>query len=239
MRTRRATPEPPRWYEWRSGVFALIYLIGLLGGWAIGRILGRGYLPAFRDIGEHFSHGATICAAAAIVCTAAAVGIRLWASSYLSASRVWSTDVRADALVIAGPFRYCRHPLYAANILLAAGLGSLAPLYGWIFIIAATVVFVGALITREERILERTHEAHYARYRASVPALIPRLVPVAAVNTEVGASLMQGLRTESFSVFIVAGAVSFFIAPQYGWWIFAAAYIAGVIVQRRIEGHRA
>jgi protein-S-isoprenylcysteine O-methyltransferase Ste14 len=236
METGQGSVAIPRWYEWRSGVFALLYALGFLGGWAAAAAAGRSYVPAFRQIGEHYGRtGGTIAVAGALLCVVVAVATRLWASSYLSEDRVWSKDAQVDALVIAGPFRYCRHPLYAANIALAVGLGSLAPLWGWIFIVVSHVVFVRILIAREERLFAADHEAEYAHYRQHVPALIPRFPPVALSGPARRPSWAQGLRTESLSLFIIAGAASFFIFPRFAGWILGAAYVIAVFVQRRIE----
>ncbi len=235
QKTQATVASLPRWYESRSGVFALIYATGLLCGWAVCAATGHGYVPAFRAIAQGYGAGSTIAAAAALGCIALAVAIRLWGSSYLSEERVWSKDARIDSLVIAGPFRYCRHPLYAANIVLALGLGSLAPLWGWIFIVIAHLFFVCALIGREERLLAARYKAEYAEYRRRVPALVPRFLPVPQSGADVRPAWHQGLRSESFSLFIIAGVASFFVVPRYGWWIFAGAYVVGVIVQRRIE----
>lgn len=224
---------PPRWYEWRSGVFVLIYAVGFLGGWAADGLAGRGYVPAYRDLAERGHASPSLAAAAALLCAALAVAIRLWGSSYLTEARVWSKDARVDSLVVDGPFCFCRHPLYAANILLSLALGSLAPLWGWIFIVAAHIVFSKVLIAREERSLTARYP-EYAKYRRQVGALVPRLVRPYKPQGGMHASLNRGLRTESFSIFIIAGASSFFIS-NYGWWILGAAYVVGVVVQRRIE----
>ena len=226
----------PAWYRGRSAVFALIYAVGFLGGWAVSAALGRPYIPAFRELGEHWgSKGVTIAVTGALLCMAAAFAIRVWGSSYLSAFTVWNANARTDALLVAGPFRYCRHPLYAANLLLALGMGAAAPLYGWAFIVFANLFFVYALLVHEERALAQRHDEAYARYRNAVPALFPRLVPVPALQTKVRPSLAQGFRAECFSGFVILGMMGFFIVPSYGGWILAASYILGVIVQRNVE----
>ncbi len=67
---------------------------------------------------------------------------------------MWSDDARTDSLVIAGPFRYLRNPLYVGNILMALSFSLFAPIGGWIDINVMNLVFVGALIRWEERGLE-------------------------------------------------------------------------------------
>ena len=226
----------PAWYRNRSAVFALIYAVGFLGGWAVSAGLGRPYIPAFRELGEQWrGEGVTIAITGALLCMVAAFAIRVWGSSYLSAFTVWNANARTDALLIAGPFRYCRHPLYAANLLLALGMGAAAPLYGWVFIVAANILFVYVLLKHEELALARRYGEAYAAYRKGVPALFPRPVPVPAVHTKVRPSLAQGFRAECFSGFVILGLTGFFVVPSYGGWVLAASYVLGVIVQRNVE----
>ncbi|MCP9912901.1 S-isoprenylcysteine methyltransferase [Cyanobium sp. BA20m-14] len=78
------------------------------------------------------------------------------------------------ALVTVGPYGRCRHPLYQALLLCSLGvslaLGSLLHLA----LLLALCAVLGGKARREERSLERLHP-DYVAYRASTPAIIPRL----------------------------------------------------------------
>jgi protein-S-isoprenylcysteine O-methyltransferase Ste14 len=231
----RGVVTPPSWYRFRSAVFASIFAAGFLGGWVVSFALHARYLAAFADLGSHWGQrGVATAAAAALAIAIAAVALRVWGASYLSAPTVWDEKPQAEVLVQSGPFAFVRHPLYLGNIMLALGLGAAAPLAGWIFIVAATVLFVNALIHHEEDGLTERHGSAYDAYRRSVPSLVPR-VPGLRAPQGAQPSLTQGLRSEAFTSFLILGVVGIFVVPRYGALAFAVCYLLGVFVQRRIE----
>jgi protein-S-isoprenylcysteine O-methyltransferase Ste14 len=63
--------------------------------------------------------------------------LRTWGAAYLRTAIVHDTAQHSDALVAEGPFRYTRNPLYLANLPMAAGIGVLASLWGFIFLVVA------------------------------------------------------------------------------------------------------
>ena len=72
------------------------------------------------------------------------------------------------ALVVAGPFRFSRNPLYLAQILLLAGLGQAA--FPWLLPIAVlqALLLDRLAIPREEQALAETFGEDFAAYRARV-----------------------------------------------------------------------
>lgn len=234
-RRRASAVKPPTWYRFRSAVFAGIFGTGFLGGWGVSVAVDGRYLAAFANLGSHWGErGAATAAGIALATAVAAVALRAWGASYLSASTVWDENSHAEGLVKCGPFAFVRHPLYLGNVLLAFGLGAAAPVAGWIFVLAATVLFVTALIHYEDNRLEEHHGSTYDAYRRSVPSLMPRLTRVRTVQS-VQPSLAQGLRSEAFTSFLILGVVGIFVVPRYGAFVFAFCYLLGVVVQRRIE----
>lgn len=96
---------------------------------------------------------------------------RIWASAHVAG--------RKDAeLVVDGPYARCRHPLYAASMVAAAGLalatGSL--LIGGAQLLAVSLLHVAA-VRREDAELALRFGAAHAVWRARVPALLPRAAP--------------------------------------------------------------
>jgi len=72
--------------------------------------------------------------------------VRTWARAY-----PWSADFSYPSPVRRnGPYRYLRNPQQLGNVLFAIGLGSLAPLWGFIFLVACETILVFRLIQREE-----------------------------------------------------------------------------------------
>lgn len=91
--------------------------------------------------------------------------------------RQWSLEARVlegHRLVVEGPYRHVRHPIYAGMLGLCLGTG--VNLTSWGVLAAATALyFVGTrLRTRvEEDLLTRELGEEYRHYAAEVPALLP------------------------------------------------------------------
>ncbi len=106
--------------------------------------------------------------------TFAGIAFAIWARMLLG--RNWSSDVtlkRDHELIVAGPYRWVRHPIYT-GILLAL-IGSALALGEWRGVLA--VPLAGAAFWRklkiEEAVMRRRFGETYAHYAKRVPALIP------------------------------------------------------------------
>ncbi len=79
-------------------------------------------------------------------------------------------------LVMHGPYRWVRHPLYTAGIVLFVSLGLIAA--NWFIVVMAGVALVGVrlvVIPREEHELIKTFGSSYHAYRARTGAMLPRI----------------------------------------------------------------
>ncbi|MDD5543208.1 MAG: isoprenylcysteine carboxylmethyltransferase family protein [Acidobacteriia bacterium] len=104
-------------------------------------------------------------------------GIRTWATAYLKAEVVHDSQLHSEGLVVDGPFRHVRNPLYLSNIFLALGMGTLASRAGFVFIVAVNTLFVFRLIWREEAELLAQQGESFRRFCAAVPRLWPSFTP--------------------------------------------------------------
>jgi protein-S-isoprenylcysteine O-methyltransferase Ste14 len=215
----------PWWYRGRTFVFAAIYFAGFFLGAAISFAMSGRYVGV--------ATGSAALTALAAACAALCLVLRVWGSSYLHAAIVWNADARTDEFFVAGPFRYVRNPLYLGTIFLAIGVGLMAPPAGCAFIIAANVVFTVMLARHEETILSAAYGTRFREYAAQVPALVPRLTPVAAQG-DAHPSLIDGLLSEVFTAALLAGIVLTFIDRRHGAIDFFVLYFAGIIAQRLI-----
>jgi protein-S-isoprenylcysteine O-methyltransferase Ste14 len=99
------------------------------------------------------------------------VAARIWLGGNWSGKVTLKQD---HELIRSGPYRWARHPIYTG--LLVAIIGSAVALGEWRGLIALALITAAFLrkIAVEERFLTRQFGATYARYRAEVPALVPR-----------------------------------------------------------------
>ena len=98
---------------------------------------------------------------------AVGLGIRAWASGYLA---------KNIGICAAGPYVYCRHPMYLATFIIIAGIAVAGNnFYMSLVAVALTVVTYVISIRREEALLRHLHGEDYTRYCRVIPCLFPRL----------------------------------------------------------------
>jgi protein-S-isoprenylcysteine O-methyltransferase Ste14 len=111
----------------------------------------------------------------------AGAGMILFAFGFLVfiwAQAVFLLGWHKDQLVTTGPFRLCRHPMYAAWILIMLpAVGLIA--HSWLVMANVAVVYVAfkLLIPREDRKLEAAFASDYLAYRSQTHELLPWLRP--------------------------------------------------------------
>jgi protein-S-isoprenylcysteine O-methyltransferase Ste14 len=124
-------------FEHRFWIICAIYFVGF----ALSAVDHAPFIVALRRLiapsiardnpeAEQFARIVISIGALLVFLTAA---LRTWGAAYLRTSVVHDTAQHSDALVADGPFRYTRNPLYLANLPMAAGIGVLASLSGFIF----------------------------------------------------------------------------------------------------------
>ena len=109
----------------------------------------------------------------------------------------------------------------------------MAPVAGCVLIVLANVIFIIALARHEEAILEAAYGERFRSYAAQVPALIPRLTPVAAQG-KAQPSLVQGLLAEVFTGALLVGIILALVDKTHGEIDFFVCYGAGIVAQRLI-----
>lgn len=188
----QAVRPSPWWYRRRGTVIGAIYGLGfVLGNLTFDGVAQR---AAFVAWGAGSRGGGPLAWAA----VAAALVAWFWRASgtaYLRREVVFADDVQRDRLVVAGPFRYVRNPLYLGNLFLAFAVAVLAPPLGFAIIVLGNVAFGGLLAAEESRELAARYGAAYDAFRAAVPAFVPRVTPAvvpgsASVQPAWGAALL-------------------------------------------------
>lgn len=230
------TQRSPWWYRQRGLVLAAVYALAFFGGSLLWSLGGRQDEALAMWAGARLgSFGPDLVLALGTLLAITAWAIRVWGASYLSARVVWNPDATTNALLVDGPFRYLRNPLYLGNALLALGIGTLAAPYGFAILIIGHAIFLPMLMRFEERGLRERYGAAYDAYARAVPAFIPRLTPAHVNGSVTGTpSLVQGLRAEILSAALVIGMLEVWFAGRYGGIIFIALWIGGWLAQRLV-----
>jgi protein-S-isoprenylcysteine O-methyltransferase Ste14 len=95
------------------------------------------------------------------------LGVRFWASGYISKSRVLTT---------AGPYAYVRNPLYLGNFIVGLGVVIAANnMWMLLYYFLSFLVLYAGTIREEEEVLKEKFGAAYSEYLESVPMLLPSL----------------------------------------------------------------
>lgn len=184
-----------RWFQWRS--FSPVPLLAFLI-----------FLPAT------FSPSPAV-AIAALLGVVTSEALRIWAVGCAGSA----TRTRGDTipeLVVAGPYRFVRNPLYVANIAMYA---LTALLFGMPWL--ALVIFVYSsvqyhfIVAFEESRLTATFGESYRSFVARVPRWLPQLsgFPQATPHTF---SLMRALRSERSTLLAMVAMVALYLLKTSG-----------------------
>jgi protein-S-isoprenylcysteine O-methyltransferase Ste14 len=213
----QAAKPSPWWYRQRGSVIGAIFGLGFfLGNTSID---GKPSLPAAVVWGLHWG-GAGIYALLwlGVVLVLLAWLARLSGTAYLRGDVVFAANVQRDRLIVDGPFRYVRNPLYLGNVLMALGIGLYAPPLGFAIIVFGNTLLVVMLAREEAKQLAVQYGADYAIYRAAVPAFLPRLTPAAFPSAgTIKPHLRSALMAESFTLTMGIALVPIAVAGRAGF----------------------
>jgi protein-S-isoprenylcysteine O-methyltransferase Ste14 len=176
------------WRGWlmRRGLKAW-YLVEVVGMWGGTTLLVVLLAPWWLSWGFD---GAVPLRALGGLLALVSVGVGAWAcfkmgwARLLFAGALFSPGAGAEEnrvpqrLVVEGPYRYVRNPLYATDFALILGTALLANKLFLILLAALYAAQLALQLPLEERELRRRFGLSYARYCRLVPRFIPRLRPV-------------------------------------------------------------
>jgi protein-S-isoprenylcysteine O-methyltransferase Ste14 len=147
----------------------LLHIVPLL--FAAYLLVARAPLPL---LNERFAPLAIRSAALGAALTFAGLAFSIWARFVIADN--WSSDVqlkRDHELIIKGPYRWVRHPIYTG--LLLAFIGSAWAVGEWRGVLAVAIVAASfwRKLKLEEALMHRQFGEAYVLYAARTPALIP------------------------------------------------------------------
>ena len=142
--------------KWASLAAVLLMVTGLLGQFYTGHLFGRSPLAI----------GVQIAAAGLMIAARLAFGLR----SFHAAA-----NPTAGGLVTSGPYKYIRHPIYAA-VIYFVWAGALDR-WSWVAIAGASAVTVSGFVRMlaEERLVVARYP-EYRDYQARVRRIVPYVV---------------------------------------------------------------
>jgi len=163
---KRTAERQGRWG--RSTIIAVAVLFLLL-------FISRRAIPT--SAGSRLWADSPAIAIAAVLATATGLIILLWARVILAGN--WSADVvlkENHELIVRGPYRHVRHPIYTGIILMALGgvlLWGTTTALALMFLLPA---FLWRKLLQEERLMTQHFPDAYPLYRARVKALVPFVI---------------------------------------------------------------
>jgi protein-S-isoprenylcysteine O-methyltransferase Ste14 len=230
-------PATPWDFKARAAVFGFIFGVGFFVGYNLQYNLYGNGLPTYVVIGQRYG-SAGIHAAAFLLFILILMGymLRVWGTAYLSTGVVWNADTTSGGLLLSGPYRYVRNPLYLGNLFAAAGIGMIGPPWAMLIIVAGVTAFCLRLIAVEERYLAALYGQAYLNYRKLVPALIPRLTAAPVAVDPRSPKWADGFWGETFYfAFVIAAlynALFTWAQPGLAVWLIVIAVFAIANVAR-------
>ena len=79
----------------------------------------------------------------------------------------------ADEMVVVGPYRFVRHPMYTAALCISFGLACLTQSLAFLWVFCIYVVLIVLLIPTEEEGLRRAYGERYIAYHQKVKRIAP------------------------------------------------------------------
>ena len=163
----RNTPEAPAKHEPFAG--RLLYMVILILGFVL--LFGRVRMPHGQ---MRLWNASRISDALGLSIQAIGLAFSVWARRALGKN--WAARVTIGAkqeLIVAGPYRIVRHPIYSGLLFALIGTAVIAvnlnALAGFLLILVSVVI----KLRREESALREHFGEAYADYASQVPALVP------------------------------------------------------------------
>jgi protein-S-isoprenylcysteine O-methyltransferase Ste14 len=219
----------PWWYRQRGSVFGAIYGLGFFLGYLIGGSAAEPVSVAWAGLVPG-RHGTAIILWCGVASGLIAWFWRAWGTAYLRSDVVFAADVQRDKLIVAGPFRYVRNPLYLGNMFLAFSAAIFAPPLGFAIIILGNAVLGVSLANHESRLMALRYGPAYEAFRSAVPPFVPRLTPAAVPGSvSVAPSWRAALLGEAFCLTIAIAIVPVALFGEGGlpafWTIFILTFV--------------
>lgn len=203
-------------FRLRGIILTLLVLLGFWAPWIQALDLGKRVsllewlaLEMSRAGLLSFLYATPLVIAAGTLLAALGMLLRVSGTAYMGSRTVNSRRMQAPRLVVCGPYRYMRNPLYLGSWFMLAAIAFLMPPTGALVALPLIALFLLRLVLGEEAFLAAELGDPYRAYQRAVPRLLPRLRSNLPPGGEAPRWLLA-LLTElnAISVFIVLAAIS-------------------------------
>ena len=144
----------------------------------LGVIIGIARLPGNREYFRKLTPATidSIAGAAGLAACVAGFAFAVWARLHLG--RNWGMPMsfkQGHELVMTGPYRYVRHPIYTGMMLALLGSALIAG-RAWFVVLTAMVIYCVHSARTEERLMLENFSETYTEYKKRTKAFIPFVI---------------------------------------------------------------
>lgn len=193
-------------FRYRVAILAVLYTVGFVafGEFPLGSATGQTTWLVVSSLiaGTHslsLNSATLFVTVVALLSGIAGTALRVWGTAHLGATAMTGSDMLAGQMVVSGPYRHLRNPLYLGLWLLTIPIILLMPVAGAIFVLLMLSLFLLRIIGGEESHLGEKLGESYHSYRAQVPRLVPTPI-VTMSHSGVRPRWMQALVAEIFAL---------------------------------------
>ncbi|HUR62553.1 MAG TPA: hypothetical protein VM286_09355 [Candidatus Thermoplasmatota archaeon] len=237
-------PPAPFLFRHRGLLIGLAYLLSAGLAYLLQPVWPAGPLDRFLAVAPAGRIGSTggdvplVQAAVPFLLVLVCWGWRSWGTSYLRGHVMADSRMHVDRLIVAGPFRWLRNPLYLGNLFMVAAFGLLLPPPGLLLALALHGLLLGTLAHLEAKALRLRHGAEYEAYAARVPSFLPWPPRRGTPDSPVAPDWRNGFLTEAwipaFALYLLGVQTH---QPAITWG--AVALMAGVMLRNRAANRSA
>ncbi len=160
---------------------------------------------------------------------AAGAMLRTWGAAYLGARTVHQGGMEGERIVIGGPFRYTRNPLYLGTILNTIAICMLMRPEAAVLTFVLILFIQIRLIGREEPYLTQQCGSAYTAYMQQIPRLLPSFRSLRPKG-DVHPYWRQGVLSEVYVIGCVISFAAFGWSTGFAWETTILRVLQGIVV---------
>lgn len=144
--------------------------------------------------------------------------LRFFSVGYLGVSSRKTENAETNQLVISGPYRFVRNPIYLGNMSIYLGFAVLSNVFFPAFSVITVVFFMFAyylIVCYEENVLRIKFDRDYEKYLTSVPRFIPLLLAKHQIASGHKFDPAKAVRSEKTTLIVLTLALTALLVKHY------------------------